>query len=93
MRSAVPIELVGAVEALAGFLLVAGEIEDQAGVQVLEQRVPVGALQLVDRLDRGLGFAGAVARPGGEQGRGEIGDRPAHRLRQVLLARLRISSA
>jgi hypothetical protein len=54
-------------------------------VQILEQRVPVGALQLVDRLDAGLGIARAVARPGGEQRGGEIGDRPAHRLRQVLL--------
>ena len=76
------VELVGAVEALAGLLLVAGEIEDQAGMQVLEQRVPVGALQLVDRLDGALGVAGAVARPGGEQRGGEIGDRPAHRLRR-----------
>ena len=57
------VELVGALETLAGFLLVAGEIEDQAGMQILEQRVPVGALQLVDRLDRGLGVAGAVAAP------------------------------
>ena len=54
-------------------------------MQVLEQRVPVRALQLVDRFDGGLGVARAVARPGGEQRRCEIGDRPAHRLRQILL--------
>ena len=87
------VELVGALEALAGFLLVAGEIEDQAGVQVLEQRVPVGALQLVDRLDGGLGVARAVGRPGGEQRGGEIGDRSAHRLHQVLPRQPNSSSA
>ena len=57
-------------------------------MQVLEQRVPVRALQLVDRLDRGLGLARAMARPGGEEGCCEISDRPAHRLREVLLRRL-----
>ena len=79
------VELLGAVETLAGLFLVARQIEDQAGVQVLEQRIPVGALQLVDRLDGGLGIVGAVACPGGQQGGGEIGDRPAHGLGEVLL--------
>src|SRR4029079_10621130 len=56
-----------------------------AGVQVLEQRIPVGALQLVDRLDGGLGFVCAIAPPGGEQGGGKVGNRAAHRLGEVLL--------
>jgi hypothetical protein len=34
---------------LPASFLAAGQVEDQAGVQVLEQRVPFGALQLVDR--------------------------------------------
>ena len=76
------IELIGVLEALAGFLLVAGEIEDQAGMQVLEDRVPVRPGELVDRRHRGLGVAGAIQRPGREQRRGQIGDRAAHRLRQ-----------
>ena len=79
------VELLGAVETLAGLFLVARQIEDQAGVQILEQRVPVGALQLVDRLDGGLGIARAVACPGGQQRGGEIGDRPANGLGEVLL--------
>ena len=41
-------------EALAGFVLVAGEVEDQAGMQVLEDRVPVRPAELVDRRDRAL---------------------------------------
>src|SRR5260221_12555678 len=57
------VELLGAVEALAGLLLGACEIEDQAGVQVLEQRVPLGALPLVDRLDGALGVRRTAARP------------------------------
>ena len=69
-------------ETLARFRLVAGEIEDQAGVQVLEDRVPFGTGQPVDRRHRGLGVTGAIQRPGREQRRGQIGDRAANRLRQ-----------
>ena len=70
-------------EALAGFLLVAGEVVDHAGMQVLEDRVPVRAGKLVDRRHGALGVAGAIHGPGREQRRGQIGDRPADRLRQV----------
>ena len=32
------------------------DVEDQSGMQVLENRIPVGPLQAVDRLDCGLGI-------------------------------------
>ena len=37
---------------LAGFFPVAGEFENQPGMQILEQTVPIRARQLVDGLDR-----------------------------------------
>ena len=58
------IELVGVLEALAGFLLVAGEVVDHAGMQILEDGVPIRTGEPVDRRDRALGVAGAVHRPG-----------------------------
>ena len=56
-------------------------------MQVLEERVPFGALQLVDGFDGALGVVRAIARPGGEQRGGKVGDRAAHRLRKILLGK------
>ncbi len=42
------IELVGTIEPHARFLLLVGELQDQAGVQVLENRIPFRTRQLVD---------------------------------------------
>ena len=52
-------------------------------MQVLEDRIPVGALELVDGRDRLAHMAGAVLGPGGEQRGGEIGDRTAHRVAEL----------
>ena len=79
------IELVGALEPGAGVLFLAGEFEDHAGVQILEQRIPFRAGQLVDIGDRRLGVAGAVAGPTRQQRRHQVGDRPADRLVDVEL--------
>ena len=51
------IEFVSALVALAGFLLVVGKIEDEAGMHILEDRIPVRARQLVHRIDRGARIA------------------------------------
>ena len=53
-------------------------------MEVLEYRVPFGASQTVDALDRGLGVAGSLQGPGVDQRGGQIGDRPAHRLGDML---------
>src|SRR3972149_245277 len=71
------IELIGALEPLAGFFLIPGEIENHASVQILEDRVPVGAGQAVDGRYRTLAVAGAIGAPRGQQRRGQIGDRSA----------------
>src|SRR5438445_737586 len=68
------IELVDALEALAGLLSVAREIEDQAGMKVLEKRVPIGPSQPIDGIDRRARFVGTEERPCRQQGGGEIGD-------------------
>ena len=60
-------------------------LEDHAGVQILEDRIPFRAGQLVDIGDRRLGVAGAVARPARQQRRHQVGDRPADRLVDVEL--------
>jgi len=83
------IELIGALEPLASIALLARQIEDHAGVQALEDVVPVRSDKLVDRIDRGLVFSRARLRPGGQQRAGEISDRRPQRLGQ-LLARDRI---
>ncbi len=77
------IELVGGLEARAGVLVIAGEIENEAGVQALEDRVPVRTRELVDQQDGVLGIVRAGHRPAGQQRRGEIGDRAARGLRQL----------
>ncbi len=76
------VELVGALQPLAGVLAMAGELEDQAGMHVLEDGVPFRAGQLVDGIGRLPGLARARMRPGREQRRREVRDRAAHRLRQ-----------
>ena len=52
-------------------------------MQILEDRVPVRPDSLSIEIDRGLGFARRRLRPGRQQRRGQIGDRPAHRLGQL----------
>ena len=52
-------------------------------MQILEDRIPFRAGQLVDIGDRRLGVAGAVAGPARQQRRDQIGDRPADRLVDV----------
>src|SRR5262249_4131567 len=46
------IELVGALEALGGLLLLAGEVEDQRGMRLLEDGIPIRAGELVDGVGR-----------------------------------------
>ncbi len=77
------IQLVGALEPLAGFFGLSGQIQNHAGMQVLEDRVPVRACELVDRSDRAFGVAAAIHRPCAQQSRGQVGDRPADRLDEV----------
>ncbi len=77
------VELVGALEALAGFLLLPGQVEDHGRVQILEDGIPVGAGELVDLVGRGLRLAGARLRPCREQRRRKVGDRAADRLREL----------
>ena len=55
------IELVGMLEALSRFLLIAGEVVDHAGMQFLEDRVPIRSGQPVDRRHRALGVAAPPA--------------------------------
>ena len=74
------IELVGALKALGGFFLLAGDVEDHRGVQILEDRVPVRSGKLVDGVSRGLDLGRARHRPCRQQGRGKVGDRAADRL-------------
>ena len=76
------VELVGMLEAFAGFRLVAGEVVHHAGMQVFEDRVPIRPGELVDRRHGILGAAGRIKAPARQQRRRQIGDRPAHRLRQ-----------
>ncbi len=78
------VDLVSALIALAGVLLVVGKIEDEAGMQILEDRIPVRARQLVHGVGRGARIAGAGERPGRQERRGEIGHRAAHRLGKIL---------
>ncbi len=79
------VELVGALEPRAGFLFLARGLEDHAGVEILEDRIPFGAGQLVDTGNRRLGIARAVARPARQQRRHQVGDRSADRLVDVEL--------
>ena len=84
----VGVELVDLLQPTAGFLLVACKIENQPGMQVLEDRVPLRTGQTIDPLDRALLVLRPVLRPGGDQCRGQVRDRAAHRLRDVLARRL-----
>ena len=56
-------------------------------MEILEQGVPVGAGQAVEAFHRALGVVGADLRPGDQHGRGQIGDRAAHRLREMRVGR------
>ena len=78
------VRLVGALVALGGIFFVVGEIEDQSGMHVLEDRVPVRSGEPVERVDCRMRIAGAGIGPSREQGGGEIGDRTADRLREIL---------
>ena len=79
--------LVSAGEALAGAFFVVGEIENESGMQILENTVPIRSGQLVQSLDRATAIAGTGLRPGRQQRRRQIGDRTADRLRHVLARR------
>ncbi len=78
------VRLVGPLVALGGIFFVVGEIEDQSSMHVLEDRVPVRPGEPVERVDRRMRIAGAGIGPGREQGSGEISDRTADRLREIL---------
>ena len=67
----------------AGFLLIAGDVIDQTRVQFLEDRIPFGAGKVIDCRDCALAVIRATRAPGRKQGCGQIGNRPADRLRQV----------
>ena len=64
-------------EALAGFFLVGGSIVNQTGVQILEDRVPFRAGEVVDRGDRTLAVIRRKQAPRRKQGCRKIGDRSA----------------
>ncbi len=83
MRTEVGSSPIGVREALAGLRAIAGEIVNQPGVQILEDDVPVGPLQMVDAAHRRLRLAGAGHRPSGHQRRRQVRDRPANRLREL----------
>ena len=80
----IAVELVGAFEPLAGVFPVVRKVEDQPGMQILEDRVPFRPGEAVDGLDCRLDLVRAVKRPSRKQGRGEIRDRPSHGLREML---------
>ena len=65
------------VEALAGLLLVVGEIENEAGMHVLEDAVPFRTRQLVDGVDGALGVVGTQCAPARQQRGRQVGDRAA----------------
>ena len=77
------VELVGALEPRAGILVLVGCLQNHTGVEILEDRIPFRAGQLVDIGDRRLGIARAVARPARQQRRHQVGDRSADRLVDV----------
>src|SRR6185437_6709432 len=77
------VELVGVLKALAGVLLVAREVIDHTRVQILEDRVPLGAREPIDSSDGALGVIGAVEAPGRKQRRSQIGDWSTNRLREI----------
>src|SRR5262249_16134922 len=83
------IKLVGALEALGGLLLLAGEVEDQRGMRLLEDGIPIRAGELVDGVGRPLSLGRVRHRPCRQQRRCEVGDRPTDRLGE-LAARNRI---
>ena len=82
------VELVDLLQPLAGFLLVPRQVEDQPGMQVLEDRVPLRTGEAIDPLDRAALVLRAKLGPGRDQRRGQVRDRTAHRLRDVLARRL-----
>src|SRR6185437_1308008 len=77
------VELVGVLKTLAGILLVAREIIDHTRVQVLEDRVPLGAREPIDSSDGALCVIGAIKAPGRKQCGGKIGNRSTNRLREI----------
>jgi len=66
------VELVGVLQALAGGRLLARGVENHAGVQFLEDAVPIRSGELVDGIDRGLAVGGGILGPGRQQHGGEI---------------------
>ena len=78
------VRLIGALVAFGGVLFVVGEIEDQSGMHVLEDRIPVRPGEPVERVDCRMRIAGAGIGPGRQQRGGKIGNRAADRLREIL---------
>src|SRR5262245_21917502 len=74
------IELVGALEMLGCLLPLTGKVEDQRGMQFLEDRVPIRAGELVDGIGRLLRLGRICHRPGRQQRRSKIGDWSTDRL-------------
>ena len=79
--------LVGAGVALAGVFLIVREIEDDPGMKILEDAVPIRAAELVQHFDRDARIPGAIERPCRQQRRRQVGHRAAHRLGKILPGR------
>ncbi len=77
----------GALQALERVAPLPGQIEDQTGMQVLQDAVGLRPGELVDRFDRGLALVRPDIGPAGEQRRRQIGHRAAHGLRELLARR------
>ena len=68
------------VRVLTPAYLLTGEVEDQRGMEILEDGVPVRAGKLVDGFRRLLRVGRARHGPCRQQRRGKVGDRTADRL-------------
>src|SRR5262245_16892755 len=83
------VELIGVLEMLSCLLPLTGKVEDERGMQLLEDRVPIRAGELVDGIGCLLRLGWICHRPGRQQGRSKVGDWSTNRLGK-LLARVRI---
>ena len=82
IRSAVGSSLVGALEALAGLFLLPARSRIRPAWRSLKIAYQSGPATAVDACRPPRGVAGALPRPRRQQRRGQVGDRPAHRLRK-----------
>ena len=65
-------------------VVLAGQIGDQATVIALIELGPIGVAQAVERGESLIGLAVGLLHPGAGERRGEIGDRPLARRREIL---------